>query len=76
MAADILMMNADLVPVGKDQKQHLEVTRDLAMDFTVRREDGCVWHWPILASIACWKIFVTGIFVSAITKWKARLWRD
>ena len=30
MAADILMMNADLVPVGKDQKQHLEVTRDLA----------------------------------------------
>ena len=30
MAADILIMNADLVPVGKDQKQHLEVTRDLA----------------------------------------------
>ena len=33
MAADILMMNADLVPVGKDQKQHLEVTRDLAQKF-------------------------------------------
>jgi len=33
MAADILIMNADLVPVGKDQKQHLEVTRDIAQKF-------------------------------------------
>ncbi len=33
MAADILIMNAELVPVGKDQKQHLEVTRDLAQKF-------------------------------------------
>ena len=33
MAADILIMNADVVPVGKDQKQHLEVTRDLAQKF-------------------------------------------
>ena len=33
MAADILVMNADLVPVGRDQKQHLEVTRDLAQKF-------------------------------------------
>lgn len=30
MAADILLYNADLVPVGEDQKQHLELTRDLA----------------------------------------------
>ncbi|MBR4108150.1 MAG: tryptophan--tRNA ligase [Akkermansia sp.] len=30
MAADILLYDADAVPVGKDQKQHLEVTRDLA----------------------------------------------
>lgn len=30
MAADILMYNADLVPVGKDQKQHIEITRDIA----------------------------------------------
>lgn len=30
MAADILLYGADAVPVGKDQKQHLEVTRDLA----------------------------------------------
>lgn len=30
MAADILLYDANVVPVGKDQKQHLEVTRDLA----------------------------------------------
>ena len=33
MAADILLYQADLVPVGKDQKQHLELTRDLAIRF-------------------------------------------
>jgi tryptophanyl-tRNA synthetase len=31
MAADILIYDSDLVPVGKDQKQHLEVARDLAI---------------------------------------------
>jgi tryptophanyl-tRNA synthetase len=30
MAADILLYDAELVPVGKDQKQHLEITRDIA----------------------------------------------
>jgi len=33
MAADILLYQTDLVPVGKDQKQHLELTRDLAERF-------------------------------------------
>lgn len=33
MAADILLYNADFVPVGKDQKQHLEITRDMASAF-------------------------------------------
>ncbi|MGL1931334.1 MAG: tryptophan--tRNA ligase [Desulfotalea sp.] len=33
MAADILLYQADLVPVGKDQKQHLEVARDIAHKF-------------------------------------------
>lgn len=33
MAADILIYNADLVPVGEDQKQHVELCRDLAMKF-------------------------------------------
>jgi len=31
MAADILLYDSDVVPVGKDQKQHVEVTRDLAL---------------------------------------------
>lgn len=33
MAADILLYQAELVPVGKDQKQHIEVTRDIAIKF-------------------------------------------
>ncbi|MGL4368918.1 MAG: tryptophan--tRNA ligase [Spirochaetota bacterium] len=33
MAADILIMQADIVPVGKDQKQHLEIARDIAERF-------------------------------------------
>ena len=33
MAADILLYESDVVPVGKDQKQHLEITRDLAIKF-------------------------------------------
>ncbi len=33
MAADILMYDADIVPVGKDQLQHLEMTRDVASRF-------------------------------------------
>jgi tryptophanyl-tRNA synthetase len=33
MAADILAVNANVVPVGRDQKQHVEVTRDLAIKF-------------------------------------------
>ena len=33
MAADILLYQADLVPVGADQKQHLELTRDIAQRF-------------------------------------------
>ena len=36
MAADILLYQSDLVPVGKDQKQHLEITRDLAIRFNER----------------------------------------
>jgi tryptophanyl-tRNA synthetase len=33
MAADILLYNTDIVPVGEDQKQHMELTRDLAERF-------------------------------------------
>lgn len=33
MAADILLYSADFVPVGKDQKQHIEITRDIGKSF-------------------------------------------
>lgn len=33
MAADVLLPNADVVPVGKDQKQHIEIARDIAEKF-------------------------------------------
>lgn len=39
MAADILIYNADVVPVGLDQKQHLELARDLAIRFNSRYSD-------------------------------------
>ncbi len=40
MAADILLYDANLVPVGKDQKQHVEVTRDLANSVNERFGEG------------------------------------
>lgn len=39
MVADILLYNTDLVPVGEDQKQHLELTRDLAERFNKKYND-------------------------------------
>ncbi|MEG0006345.1 MAG: tryptophan--tRNA ligase, partial [Clostridium sp.] len=39
MAADILLYGSDLVPVGEDQKQHLELARDLASRFNQRYSD-------------------------------------
>ena len=36
MAADVLLYQADRVPVGEDQRQHLELTRDLAQRFNTR----------------------------------------
>ncbi len=39
MAADIMLYNADLIPVGDDQKQHIELTRDLAQRFNNRFGD-------------------------------------
>jgi len=45
MAADILCVNAQAVPVGKDQKQHLEIARDLAGKFN-RQVDREVFTLP------------------------------
>ena len=42
MAADILLYDADIVPVGQDQTQHLELTRDLAERFNNRYGDTFV----------------------------------
>ena len=39
MACDILTPNATHVPVGKDQQQHLEITRDIALKFNKRYEE-------------------------------------
>jgi len=44
MAADILLYQTDLVPVGHDQKQHLELTRDLAIRFN--RDFGQTFRVP------------------------------
>src|SRR2546430_7622025 len=49
MAADILIYDSDIVPVGKDQKQHIEITRDLAvkMNETFGSEpDGHIFKLP------------------------------
>ncbi len=44
MAADILLYQTELVPVGEDQKQHLELTRDLAIRFN--RDYGDTFRVP------------------------------
>ena len=44
MSADILMFQSEVVPVGKDQKQHVEVTRDIAIKFN--NEYGEVFTLP------------------------------
>jgi tryptophanyl-tRNA synthetase len=49
MAADILIYDSDLVPVGKDQKQHLEMTRDIASKFNETygsEPDGQIFKLP------------------------------
>jgi len=52
-AADILLYNADQVPVGEDQRQHLELTRDLAQRFNTRFGSTLVVPGPyILPEVA------------------------
>ncbi len=48
MAADILLYDAVGVPVGDDQKQHLELTRDLAMRFNSRFGETLVVPEPVI----------------------------
>ncbi len=48
-AADILIYQADAVPIGEDQRQHLELTRDLAQRFNHRYGDTFVLPAPYAA---------------------------
>ena len=51
MAADILLYNANYVPVGEDQKQHVELTRDIAIRFNHRYGDTFVVPEPLIAKV-------------------------
>ena len=51
MASDILLYQADLVPVGADQKQHLELTRNLAQRFNSRYSDTFAIPKPFIPKI-------------------------
>ena len=48
MAADILLYGTDLVPVGADQKQHLEIARDLAVRFNNRYSETFTVPEPLI----------------------------
>ena len=48
MAADVLLYDTDLVPVGEDQRQHLELARDVAQRFNVRFPDTFVVPDPMI----------------------------
>ncbi|MCL2218265.1 MAG: tryptophan--tRNA ligase [Chitinispirillia bacterium] len=49
MAADILLYQSNLVPVGKDQKQHVEVTRDIAVKFNAAYGEAFTLPEPEIA---------------------------
>ena len=51
MAADILLYQTDLVPVGDDQKQHLELARDLAQRFNSRYSDTFKVPEPYISKV-------------------------
>ena len=51
MAADILLFDSQIVPVGKDQKQHLEMTRDIAIRFNNTFGDTLVVPEPDIEEV-------------------------
>ncbi|EYF00368.1 tryptophan--tRNA ligase [Chondromyces apiculatus] len=51
MAADVLLYQANLVPVGSDQKQHLELTRDLAQRFNQRYSETFTVPEPFIPKV-------------------------
>lgn len=50
MAADILLYDSNLVPVGKDQKQHVEIARDIAVKFNSTFGETLVLPEPLIAA--------------------------
>jgi tryptophanyl-tRNA synthetase len=53
MAADILLYDAEIVPVGKDQLQHLEITRDVASRFNHQMGETFVIPEARIQETAC-----------------------
>jgi tryptophanyl-tRNA synthetase len=51
MASDILVVDADYVPVGIDQKQHVELTRDIAIRFNKKYGDTFVVPEPVITTV-------------------------
>ena len=51
MAADILLYNPDYVPVGEDQKQHVELTRDIALRFNNKYSPTFTLPEPLVAKV-------------------------
>ena len=51
MAADILLFGAEVVPVGKDQKQHLEITRDIVSKFNSVFGDLLIKPKPLITEL-------------------------
>ncbi len=70
MAADILAYDADIVPVGKDQLQHLEITRDVANRFNHQMGDTLV---PPQAKIQEGSMYVPGTDGSKMSKSKGNI---
>jgi tryptophanyl-tRNA synthetase len=56
MAADVLLYDTDVVPVGEDQRQHLELARDVAQRFNARFPDTFVIPDPLIQKATA-KIF-------------------
>jgi len=70
MAADILLYDADIVPVGKDQLQHLEMSRDVANRFNHQMGDTLV---PPLAKIQESTMYVPGTDGEKMSKSKGNI---
>ncbi len=70
MAADILIYDADIVPVGKDQLQHLEMTRDVANRFNNQMGETLV---PPLAKLQDSTMYVPGTDGEKMSKSKGNI---